>query len=161
MSLNQALAEIAQLSPSKKIQYTQIAEKYGVERSTLSRRHRGVTRSRDATDEDRQNLNPQQEKDLVKYIEQLNKQRLPPTRDMIQNFASGVAQKRVSDSWVTRFINKYSDQLTSQWNSAMDSLRHNADSAEKYRLYFELLQWKSLSIRLKLDTHTIWMRKAS
>ncbi|KAF1364047.1 hypothetical protein EJ07DRAFT_172976 [Lizonia empirigonia] len=134
MPLNQALAEIAQLSPSKKIQYTQIAENYGVERSTLSRRHRGVTRSRDATDEDRQNLNPQQEKDLVKYIEQLTKQRLPPTRDMIQNFASGVAQKRVSDSWVTRFINKYSDQLTSQWNSAMDSLRHNADSAEKYRL---------------------------
>ena len=91
MSLHLALAEIAQLSPSQKIPYTQIAEKYGVVRSTLTRRHAGVTHPRDAAITDHQNLNPQQEEDLVKYIEQLTKQRLLPIRDIIQNFASLVA----------------------------------------------------------------------
>ena len=78
----------------------------------------------------------------MKYIEELTEHHLPPAKDMIQNFASSVAQKEVSDSWVTRFINKHHDRISSQWNSGMDSLRRNADSAEKYQLYFKLLEEK-------------------
>jgi hypothetical protein len=98
----------------------------------------------------------------VKYIEELTERRLPPTRDMKRNFASSVAQKKVSESWVTRFINKHSNRLTSQWNFAIDSLRHNADSAEKYRLYFGLLVEKIRQHSVeKAHTHTIWTRRAS
>ena len=67
---------------------------------------------------------------------------MPPTRDMIRNFASTIAQKPVSDSWVTRFINKHKDRLTPRWTTAMDSVRHAADSSDKYSLYFDLLQQK-------------------
>ncbi|KAF1362722.1 hypothetical protein EJ07DRAFT_106390, partial [Lizonia empirigonia] len=142
MSLDAALAEIAQLRPSEQIFYAHFAKKYGVDRSTLSRRHRGVTRSRDAADKDRHNLSPQQEEDLVKYIQQLNERLLPPTRDMIRNFASEMAQKRVSESWVARFIKKYSDRFTLLWDSPIESPRHRPDSAEKYRQYFEILREK-------------------
>ena len=61
---------------------------------------------------------------------------------MIQNFASSVATERVSESWVTRFINKYSIHLISQYSTGMDANRHKADSYTKYELYFNLLQRK-------------------
>ena len=98
MSLELALAEIAQLGPCEKIPYTKIAKKYGVVRSTLTRRHQGNTRPREEVSAEQQTINPQQEEDLVRYIEELTERRLPPTRDMIRNFASSVAQKEVSDT---------------------------------------------------------------
>jgi hypothetical protein len=42
-----ALAVIILLEPGESVNYTFFANKYGVSRSTLSRRHRGVQRSRD------------------------------------------------------------------------------------------------------------------
>jgi hypothetical protein len=87
-------------------------------------------------------LSPHQEAELIKYIKELTERRLPPTRSMIRNFASKLAAKDVSESWVTRFINRNKNELTSQWAPAMDSVRHNADSVVKYSLYFDLLQHK-------------------
>ncbi|KAF2821721.1 hypothetical protein CC86DRAFT_249943, partial [Ophiobolus disseminans] len=49
-----------------------------------------------------QKLNLQQEAALVQYINDLTKRALPPTRKMVQNFASHIAAEPVSDSWVTR-----------------------------------------------------------
>ncbi|KAF2621478.1 hypothetical protein BU25DRAFT_308272, partial [Macroventuria anomochaeta] len=74
-----------------------------------------------------QKLTPQQEDKLVKYIEELTACRLPPTREMIANFASSIATEPVSESWVTRFINNHSIHLISQYSTGMDSNRHNAD----------------------------------
>ena len=61
---------------------------------------------------------------------------------MIRNFASAVAKEPVSESWVTRFINKHTIHLISLYSTGMDSDRHNADSYSKYKLYFDLLQAK-------------------
>jgi hypothetical protein len=61
---------------------------------------------------------------------------------MIQDFASEVAQERCSESWVTRFVNRHKDHLISRWTAGMDRVRHQADSAEKYKLYFDLLHQK-------------------
>ena len=57
---------------------------------------------------------------------------------MIQNFAFQLAQKRISESWVTRFPNLHSSQLTSQRTTAMDAKRYQADPRAKYSLYFGL-----------------------
>jgi hypothetical protein len=67
---------------------------------------------------------PQQELELVAYREELTKRALPPTRAMIRNFASEVAEERVSESWVTRFINRNKDDLVSKWTTSMDRNRH-------------------------------------
>jgi hypothetical protein len=61
---------------------------------------------------------------------------------MIQNFASTIAKELVSESWVTRFINRHSIHMISRWTTAMDSNRHNADLEDKYRLYFDYLYRK-------------------
>jgi hypothetical protein len=119
-----------------------ISDQYGVERSTLGRRVRGVTRPKQVKAAAQQHLNPQQELERCAYIEDLTKQGLPPTRAMIQNFASKVAKTRVSNAWVTRFVNRNSNHLISKWTSGMDAVRHHADSRFKYNLYFDLLHSK-------------------
>lgn len=53
-----------------------------------------------------------------------------------------IAKELVSESWVTRFINKHSIHLISHWVTGMDRDRHKADSGAKYSLYFDLLHSK-------------------
>jgi transposase-like protein len=97
-SMEDALAALESLEPGKSDSYSEIARKHGVDRSTLSRRHRSVTTSRAADASTRRKLNPRQELELVRYIEGLTKRRLPPTREMIRNFAMDIAKRPVSDS---------------------------------------------------------------
>jgi hypothetical protein len=151
--IDDALAAIEALDSGEKLVYQKIADQFGVDRSTLARRHKGVQAPREAKDSNQQKLNQQQEEELVKYIEELTARHIPPTREMIANFASSVAQEPVSESWVTRFINKYSIHLISQYSTGMDADRHNADSYVKYELYFNLLQRKIAQYKVDAE-HT-------
>lgn len=65
-SIEAALAEIESLGPGEKVNYSKIARKYGVDRSTLSRHHRGVQGSREDQYENQRILNDQQAKELIK-----------------------------------------------------------------------------------------------
>ena len=128
---------------------------------SIGARHQGIQQPWGTKDVNQQKLTPQQELELIKHIDELSARRIPSTRTMIRNFASSIAKSPVSDSWATRFLNTYQDQLTSQWNNAMDTDRHTADSYTRYQLYFDLLQQRLLNTTLTLSTHTIWMRRAS
>jgi hypothetical protein len=137
-----ALAAIKALEPGEKLIYTQIAAKYGVDRRTLARRHQGATTSRDTQAQNLQALHPQQEQELLRYIERLTRQGLPPTRPMIRRFASDIAKKELGRGWVDRFTQRYQVDLISHWATGIDRSRHQADSEIKYSLYFELLNSK-------------------
>ena len=93
-----AINEIESREQGEDFSYTEVATRYGINRSTLSRRHRGVTTSRVATAEIQQKLTPEQELELVQYIKGLTERHLPPTREMIRNFASTIAKEPVSES---------------------------------------------------------------
>ena len=154
--IDDALAHIGSLKPGDKLCYQKIADECGVEhecgveRLTLSRHHRAISQPPTTKNINQQKLNPQQEQELVKYIQGLTARHLLPTRDMIQNFASTIAKEPVSESWVTRFINRHSIHLISQWVTSMDANRHNADSGHKYKLYFDLLQQKISKYNVEL-----------
>jgi hypothetical protein len=134
-----ALAAIEALEPSEKLIYAQIARKYGVAVSTLSQRHRGVSSSRAIKAQNQQALHPQQEQELLRYIERLTRQGLPPTRPMIRRFASSIARKELGVHWVDRYIERHQVDLISRWATGIDRSRHQADSGLKYKLYFDLL----------------------
>jgi transcriptional regulator with XRE-family HTH domain len=104
--INSAVEEINSLRSGETFSYTEIAKNYGVVRSTLTRRHLGQTVPRTSKILNSRKLTQQQEVELVSYIEQLTARRLPPTREIIQNFASAIAKQPVGKSWVTRFINR-------------------------------------------------------
>jgi hypothetical protein len=137
-----ALAAIESLEPGEKLVYAQIAKKYGVEPTTLARRHKGASTSRNTKAQNQQALHPQQEAELVRHIERLNRQGLPPTRAMIRNFASQIAQRELGEHWVDRFVQRHPDELISKWTTAMDNSRHKADSGKKYSLYSNLMREK-------------------
>jgi hypothetical protein len=103
---------------------TQIADRHGVNRSTLSRRWRGLTGPRSDGYAQQQLLNPQQEDELVRYIEDLTAKSLPPTRQMIRNFASEISGIYVGEAWVSRFLHRHHDMLTTKWSTAIDSNCH-------------------------------------
>jgi hypothetical protein len=132
-----------------RLSYTKLAAKYNVDRSMLSRRHQGLQAPHKTQASHQLKLSPKQELELVRYITKLTKQGLPPTREMIRNFSSEVAYQQLSESWVTRFIDRHIIHLISKWTSAMDRLRHLADSESKYRLYFELLHQKITQYHLE------------
>jgi membrane-bound lytic murein transglycosylase B len=120
MTIEEALAELDALDSSDEFCYATIAKKHGVARSTLSRKHRGVSGSRAKAGLARRNLQPEQEAELVKYIEKLTERKLLPTREMVQNYASDIAGHLVSESWVARFLHRHEDELTSQWSTSVD-----------------------------------------
>jgi hypothetical protein len=90
-AIDKAIRAIKLQKLRDKIIYQEYANKYHVLRSALSRRHRGVLRSKQAYAASKQSLTLQQELELVRYIEKLTKRGLPPTREIIKNFASSIA----------------------------------------------------------------------
>lgn len=72
------------------LSYSKVAEKFEVDRSTLVRRYKGRQAPRSTLLANGRLLNPQQEAELVAYIEELSGDGLPPTRSMIRNFASEI-----------------------------------------------------------------------
>ncbi|KAF1364937.1 hypothetical protein EJ07DRAFT_52527, partial [Lizonia empirigonia] len=105
-----------------------VTDNHGVWRFTMQRRMDGQTVPRTEHTANTRKLSLQQEDELVLYIESLTARRLPPTRAMIQNFASEIARERVSERWVSRFLIRHNNSLTPQWTDTMDRDRHQADS---------------------------------
>jgi transcriptional regulator with XRE-family HTH domain len=103
--IDEAIEDLKLREEGEHFSLREIADKYGVQRSTLGRRWRGVARSKEEGYANQQALSPQQEMELVQYIETLTKRGLPPTRKMIRNFFSAVAKCQLGEGWVTCFIN--------------------------------------------------------
>ena len=140
--IEEALDYLRSLGPDEKPSFTQVAKKYGCDRSALSKRYRGIQGSKQAQYENQRILNDQQEKTLVKHIDDLCVRFIPPTRQMIRNFAQETVGREVSKEWVNRFLKRHCIDLISKWSAGLDYERTRADSAFKYTLYFELLSRK-------------------
>ena len=109
--IDDALADLVSLQPGEELSYRKVARKHGVSRSTLTRRYQASKQPHALKIINQQKLTPEQEIELVRYIDRLTARHLPPTREMIQNFGSTIAKELVSESWVTRFINRHSIKL--------------------------------------------------
>ncbi|KAF1940372.1 hypothetical protein EJ02DRAFT_406678, partial [Clathrospora elynae] len=107
-AIEDAIEAIKLQEPGEDFSYRKVAETYNINQTTLSRRHKHSQAPQTVKAVNQQKLNPQQEDELVQYIEGLTRRGLPPTREMIQNFASQIAKEDIGKSWVTRFINRHS-----------------------------------------------------
>jgi hypothetical protein len=104
-AIEEALAALDSLSEGEKFCYQKIADRYGVNRSTLSKRHRVFQGSMDHAI-NLQLLSLQQEEGLVNYIIGLTESGLPPTEEIIQSFACEVVKKEVGEGWILRFVER-------------------------------------------------------
>ncbi|KAF1964288.1 hypothetical protein BU23DRAFT_632815 [Bimuria novae-zelandiae CBS 107.79] len=96
--IDEAIKEIKSLELCETFSYAIIIKKYSVICTTLMCWHKGITALRITRISNTQKLNPQQEAELVKYIEGLTARRLQPTREIVRNFASAIAKQDVSQN---------------------------------------------------------------
>jgi hypothetical protein len=147
--IDDALAAIKSLEPGDHLTYREIGRRFNVPHTTLSRRHQGCQHLQAAKNSDQLALNPQQEAELVCYIEDLTKRVLPPMRAMIKNFTLYFNPNGMSDAWVDRFIGRNGNHFICKWTSGIDSQRHNTDSRAKCKLYFDHLHSKMLQYEIQ------------
>jgi hypothetical protein len=91
--ISDAAAAIDSRDEGRAFNYRKTAAEFGVDKETLRRRHQGLQTSSAGAAQNRQKLHPQQEKKLVQYIQGLTDDGLPPTREMVRNFAEEIAKE--------------------------------------------------------------------
>ena len=97
MDAIEAALEDLKLLDTKNI--STVAKLHKVQRSTLSRRWRGVTNPAKIKHQNQLLLTVQQEKDLVQYINKLTEKGIPPTPAIVRNFVRDIAGKRPRRDW--------------------------------------------------------------
>ena len=97
-------AAITDLESQERVNYAATAKKWNIDRSTLSRRHRGETGSnQDANSYARRQLTDTQEKTLIQYINKLSNRGLPPTPQIVKNLAEEICNNpRIITKTATR-----------------------------------------------------------
>ena len=138
-----ALAALAFQDPPN---YSATAEEYNVNRSTLSRRHRGITRSVDTHREYISLLSNEQQTALVNHINTLSEAGIPPTPAMVRVFAWEISQNWPGNNWVARFVHDHRDTLRSAYLSGFDMKRKRADNFWLIKKYFETVSCFHISL---------------
>ena len=132
-------AALASLQLQDRPNYTKVAKQFSVDRTTLSRRYRNVTKSYSDARDNKRFLSDAQSKALIKYINDLTERGLPPTNAMVRNFGGQIAGRNPGEHWVTRWLSHHQKELKTGYLALIDKSRKKADSALYYSLYFELL----------------------
>jgi hypothetical protein len=140
--MDEAIEDLEARKGGEELGYRKTAKIFGVDESTLRRRHQGKCATRAQAAQANQLLHPQQEEELLKYIEALTERALPPTKAMVASFASQISKKEVGVNWVGRFLSRNQDRITPKWTTAIDRNRHKADSESSYSDYFTVLENK-------------------
>ena len=132
-------AAFAALKSQKSPNYTATAKKFGVDRTTLSRRHRGITAAKGVNPSPLAILSPTQKKTFISYINELTRRGTPPTARMVARFAAEISGRQPGKNWVNRFVRSTRNELESGFLMGFDLVRKKADNNYQYKLYFELV----------------------
>jgi hypothetical protein len=81
------------LRSQKTPQIAQTAKKFNVYPSTLSQQFHSHTKPRSVTIDSQSLLTKQQQSQLIKHINNLTNEGIPPTNTMVRNFAEEIAKK--------------------------------------------------------------------
>ena len=129
-----ALAELA-LQDEPNINGT--ANKHGLSRTTLRARFYSIHRSRaEAASLYSRNLTDAQEEVLIGHINRLTNRGIPPTTQMVRNFAEEIIQEEVGHCWTSNFVNRHKDRLHSKYLRTIDRKRFTAESTALFQEFY-------------------------
>jgi hypothetical protein len=130
-------AAITDLESQDRVNYAATAKKWNIDRSTLSRRHRGKTASnQDANSYARRQLTDTQEKTLIQYINKLSNRGLPPTPQIVKNLAEEIIGITLGKNWVSRFCERHQKELFSVYLRTIDHKRKIADNSAYFQHFY-------------------------
>jgi hypothetical protein len=134
-------AAIAAIRSGEIKDYSKEAAKYNIDRTTISKRIRGLTKSRkDADSFWRQCLTSAQEETLIAHINKLTDRGMPPTSSIVRNLAEEIRGAKVGKNWTGQFIRRHRDRLRSLYLRNIDNLRVTAEYAPMFTLFFALVK---------------------
>ena len=131
-------AAIAELQSSSSRNVSAVAKKHGIARSTLWRRWKGITTSRDQTVGKSRFLNDQQEQQLLQHIRDACDRCLPPTPAIVAGIAAQLGGRPPGHNWCSRFVERHRDDLDSRYLDRLDLDRHQATSVASFEQYFSM-----------------------
>ena len=117
------------------------ARNFGVVESTLRRRFKGQTVSRQEADSMyRQSLTDAQEETLIRQINILTDRGIPPRPTMVKNFAEEVIKDSVGKNWTTDFVRRHKDQLKSLYLKNLDKNRLQSEYLPIFKQFYDLVR---------------------
>ena len=131
---------VAAIKRGEFIHYANAAEHYGCDRSALSRRMRGLTKSKKLANSFwHQYLTIEQEEVLIHQINLLTDRGMPPTSHIVKNLAEEIRGKPVGKNWVGQFVKCYCIRLKSLYLCNIDNLQAGAEYAPMFQLFFNVV----------------------
>ena len=131
---------LAALDLQEHPKYAPVAREYSLERTTLAKRHKGQTTSRAiANSESRQCLTTQQEEALITAINFYTDRHIPPTSQMVKNFAEEIIGRSVGKNWTSGFVHRHESRLKSVYLCCMDNKRTKAEFPPLIGHFFQLV----------------------
>ncbi|KAF4627253.1 hypothetical protein G7Y89_g10904 [Cudoniella acicularis] len=133
-------AAVAALKRGEFTNYSNAATKYGCDRTSLSKRMRGLTKSKkEANSLWHQCLTSEQEEVLITRINSLTDRGMPPTSHIVKNLAEEIKGASVGKNWVGQFVKRHGIRLKSLYLRNIDNLRVSAEYAPMFILFFATL----------------------
>ena len=140
-------AALAALDLQDRCNYSEVAQKYGLNRTTLSKRYKGQTVSWKAfLSESRQCLTIAQEEALIEQINKLTDRHIPPTSQMVKNFAEEMIGREVGKNWTQGFIRRHDSRLKSIYLRNIDHRRTKAEFVPVFQHFYDLVQCWNCSL---------------
>jgi transposase-like protein len=119
----------------------EVAKRWGLSRSTLSRRWNGITASRkEATSLYHQRLTTAQEEVLIDQINKLTIRKMPPTSQIVRNIAEEIIKGAVGKNWTLQFVKRHGDRLTSLYLRNIDNIRAKSEYPPMFVLFYQLVR---------------------
>jgi transposase-like protein len=141
-AIDEAIDDLKSQGSDSQNAYKAVAEKYGVVDTTLRRRYLSQTTTR-ATQHARQRvLTPQQDNELLQWIQEETQGQNPPSHQLVAQKASLLAGRPVSKNWVYGFLHQYHHLILSRRAAPIERVRASADSYMKHKAYFTYILGK-------------------
>jgi Tc5 transposase DNA-binding domain len=119
-----------------------IARKYDVNITTLRRRFAGTQQSRnDARDETHKRLTKVQEETLISLISDFTERHIPPTSQLVKNFAEELVGGPVGKNWVGRFTARNKDKLHGAYLRNLDASRAKAENPANIKRFYDQVSY--------------------
>jgi hypothetical protein len=130
IAINKAVAAIQR---GEFVHYANAAEHYECSSSAVSRRIRGLTKSKkDANSIWHQCLTIEQEELLIHRINVITDRSMPPTSHIVRNLVEEIRGKQVGKNWVGQFVKRHGIRLKSLYLRNIDNLRAGAEYAPMF-----------------------------
>lgn len=143
-------AAITELINSKTRNFSIVAKKWDLVRTTLSRRFYKQTRSKaEFLSQEHQLLTTAEEDAIFDYIERIGTRGLHLTPSMLVTLVEQYLGRSVSKNWVYGFEKRNNERINSVFLYGFDKKRHLAESAANIDKFYTEVSYFSLNKRSK------------